>query len=184
SQTAALDIGLTSTGSVIVVTGTAIQAPFTGTTSGVALDLEDLVKKVPVGRDLTSVVLLAPGTTKGDTAFGNLASIGGSSVAENAYYLNGLNTTNFDNYLGSVEVPFDFYKSVEVKSGGYPAEFGRATGGIVNAVSKSGGNEFKAAVHLNYAPDWLRSDSKDLLNCGTDGVCQAYTNRAKDKSES
>jgi hypothetical protein len=50
-------------------------------------------------------------------------------------------------------VPFDFYKSIEVKTGGYPAEFGRATGGVINAVTKSGSNDFKFAVHGNFEPD-------------------------------
>lgn len=187
-QTAALAIALPEGGNEIIVTAAQVQAPFSGTTSGVAVDVAELVKTVPIGRDLTSVVMLAPGTTKGDTTFGNLASISGSSVAENAYYINGLNTTNFDNYLGSAEVPFDFYKSVEVKSGGYPAEFGRATGGIVNAVSKSGGNDFMAALHLNYAPEWARSYGKDLQTCETDDagavVCHDYTNRHAESDES
>ncbi len=192
-QTADLAIALPEGGAnEIVVTAAQVQRPFTGTTSGVNVDVEELVKTVPIGRDITSIALLAPGTTKGDTAFGNLASIGGSSVAENAYYLNGLNTTNFDNYLGSAEVPFDFYKTVEVKSGGYAAEFGRATGGIVNAVSKAGSNDFMAAVHLNYAPDWGRSDGKNLKTCSwvddTDyslgTTCVNSTNRAGDKNDS
>lgn len=189
SQTADLSIGLTTSGSEIIVTAAAIQAPFTGTTSGVSVDVEELAQRVPVGRDITNLMLLAPGTNRGESIFGgksaNFVSINGSSVAENAYYINGLNITNFDNYLGGAEVPFDFYKSVEVKSGGYPAEFGRATGGIVNAVSKSGGNDFKAALHLNWQPDWLRSANKDLLTYddATDTYIP-YTNRKHDYNES
>lgn len=188
SQTADLAIGLTTTGNVIVVTGAAIQTPFSGTTSGVTVDVEELASRVPVGRDVTNLMLLAPGTSRGESTFGgkaaNFVSINGSSVAENAYYINGLNITNFDNYLGGAEVPFDFYKSVEVKSGGYPAEFGRATGGIVNAVSKSGGNDFEAAIHLNWSPNFLRSNSKELLTCDDTGDCQPYTNRSADRNES
>jgi outer membrane receptor protein involved in Fe transport len=188
SQTADLAIGLTTTGNVIIVTGAQIQAPFTGTTSGVTVDVEELASRVPIGRDITNLMLLAPGTSRGESTFGgkaaNFVSIGGSSVAENAYYINGLNITNFDNYLGGAEVPFDFYKSVEVKSGGYPAEFGRATGGIVNAVSKSGGNDFEAAIHLNWQPNFLRNNSKDLLTCDEDGTCEPYTNREHDRNES
>jgi len=189
SQTADLSIGLTTTGSEIIVTAATIQAPFTGTTSGVTVDVSELASRVPVGRDITNLMLLAPGTNRGESVFGgksaNFVSINGSSVAENAYYINGLNITNFDNYLGGAEVPFDFYKSVEVKSGGYPAEFGRATGGIVNAVSKSGSNEFQAGLHLNWQPDWLRSANKDMLTCSAStGECQPYTNRRYDYNES
>jgi len=164
SQTTDLNIDLTTTGNEIVVSAATIVSDFAGTNTGLVVDLDELVKHVPLARDLTSVILLAPGTTQGDSTFGNLASIGGSSVAENAYYLNGLNITNFDNYLGSARVPFEFYSSVDVKSGGYSAEFGRATGGIVNAVSKSGSNEFTAAMHLNWEPNFLREQGKDVFD--------------------
>lgn len=164
SQATSVDAVVTGSDE-IVVTGSRFKRDFASTTQGLNLDVAELVKNNPVGRDLTSLVLLAPGTSRGDAAFGNLASIGGSSVAENAYYVNGLNTTNFDNYLGSAEVPFDFYRTVEVKSGGYPAEYGRATGGIINATTKSGSNDFMAAVHLNWSPNFLRSRGKDLIVC-------------------
>lgn len=188
SQTADLAIGLTTTGNAIIVTASTIQSAFSGTTSGVSVDVEDLVRRVPIGRDITNLMLLAPGTSRGESTFGgksaNFVSINGSSVAENAYYINGLNITNFDNYLGGADVPFDFYKSVEIKSGGYAAEFGRATGGIVNTVSKAGGNEFEAAMHLNWSPNFLRSHTPDLYTCDADGACDTYTNRHYDRSES
>lgn len=183
SQAASLDVTLASGGDEIVVTGSTVVADFQGTTTGVSIDVSELVKTTPIGRDLTSLILLAPGTSQGDDGFGNLASVGGSSVAENAYYINGLNITNFDNYLGSGRVPFEFYRSVEVKSGGYPAEYGRATGGIINAVSKSGSNDFMAAMHVNYSPDFLRSNSKNLLSCDNTG-CTNLTNRGKDTRSS
>lgn len=194
SQSSDVSIGLTTTGNEIIVTGAAIVSDFAGNTTGINVDVAELVKTVPVSRDLTSVVLLAPGTSRGDSAFGNLASIGGASVAENAYYINGLNITNFDNYLGSAEVPFDFYRTVEVKSSGYPAEFGRATGGIINATTKSGSNEFTAAAHLYWSPNFLRSGGDDLLNCNytapqtptnpTPPVnCTPSTNRTLDRAE-
>ncbi|MEQ8177981.1 MAG: TonB-dependent receptor [Amphiplicatus sp.] len=161
-----------SSGDEVVVTGTRQNFDFANTTTGVNIDVEDLAKNIPVGRDLSSLTLLAPGTARGDTAFGdgNLTSVGGGSVAENAYYLNGLNITDFNNYLGSSVVPFEFYKSVEVKTGGYPAEFGRATGGVINAVTKSGTNDFFAAIHLNWEPDALRSDAPDTIADGTTGA--------------
>ncbi len=61
-------------------------------------------------------------------------------MAENSYQVNGLNLTNFRNGLGSSFVPFEFMEEVQVKTGGYEAEFGRATGGVINMVTKSGSN--------------------------------------------
>ncbi|MBU2379493.1 MAG: TonB-dependent receptor [Alphaproteobacteria bacterium] len=145
----------------IVVTGARQSLAFAETTTGLVVDLEELVKTVPIARSITAVTLLAPSTVQGDSAFGNVPSVGGSSVAENAFYVNGLNITNFDNYIGGSLVPFDFYRSVEIKTGGYPAEFGRATGGIINAVTKSGSNDFTFALRGNWTPDGLRNQSPD-----------------------
>jgi len=150
--------------SEIVVTAGRVQiVDFERNTTGAVLEIGDLATRVPVARDITSVVLLAPGTTQGDSAFGNLPNISGASVAENAYYVNGLNITEFREGLGAVVIPFEFYQTVEVKSGGYAAEFGRATGGIVNAVTKSGSNEFHAGVLVNYEPQFLKSDARDTV---------------------
>ncbi len=150
----------------VVVTATANpQVDFAQTTIGSVIDVETLVKQVPIARNVTALTLLAPSAVPGDPAFSGQgqgqASIGGSSVGENVFYVNGLNITNFINGIGGAVVPFDFYKSVEVKTGGYSAEFGRATGGVINAVSKSGTNDFMFALHGNYAPNSLRETSPD-----------------------
>ena len=92
--------------------------------TGINVDVEDLYTRTPQFRSLNSIVLLAPGTSEGDSAFSGLASINGSSSGENQYYVNGLNITNFRNFLGYSTVPFEFYESVDVKTGGYQAEFG------------------------------------------------------------
>lgn len=153
----------------IVVVGTRPALDFAQNTTGLTVDVAELVKRVPLGRSVTSVALLAPRVISGDSNIPGAASspsLGGSSVAENAFYVNGLNITNFNTYVGGAEVPFDFYRSIDIKTGGYPAEFGRATGGIVNAVTKSGTNEFMFALHGNYAPNSLRENSPNIRNLG------------------
>ncbi len=123
----------------------------------------EFLSRIPVPRDLASVALLAPGTTKGDSDFGNHASFGGASVGENAYYVNGLNVTNFRNGLGGSELPFEMYESFEVKTGGYSAEFGRSTGGVINARTKSGSNEFKGGASTYFEPASLRAGRPDVV---------------------
>ena len=147
----------------IAVSGSAISlVDVTSSNTGIVVD-SLTIEKVPVPRDLTGVALLAPGTTKGDSAFGNLPSIGGASVAENAYFVNGLNLTNFRTGVGSSNPPFEMYESFEVKTGGYSAEFGRAMGGVINAKTKSGTNEFKWGVNAQWEPDSLREDKPSQL---------------------
>ena len=148
-------------------TATSLMPAATGET-GLNISLEEL-SQVPVNRNIEAVALLAPGTVAGDTAFGDdktLVSFGGASVAENVYYIDGLNVTNFRNGLGGASVPFEFYDQFQIKTGGYGAEFGRSTGGVLNAVTKRGTNEWEYGV-VSYAdtniaqgtsPNTLRAD--------------------------
>jgi Carboxypeptidase regulatory-like domain/TonB-dependent Receptor Plug Domain len=169
-------LATTTDGDEIVVTaGRAEVVDFERTTTGQVLDIGELATRVPIARDITSVVQLAPGTTLGDSAFGNsvgstgsLPNIAGASVGENIYYINGLNVTNFRTGLGAADLPFEFYQTVEVKTGGYPAEFGRGTGGVINAVTKTGSNQFHGGVTFTYEPDALTSDAPNTIAADND----------------
>ncbi|MFT4048004.1 MAG: hypothetical protein QM661_15115 [Solimonas sp.] len=141
----------------VVVTGSAFTPiDIQSVETAVNFSAEELAK-LAVARNVTAIALLAPGTVKGDTAFGNLASFNGSSVAENVYYFNGFNITNFRNGLGFSGVPYEFFGSFQVKTSGYGAEFGRSTGGVVNAVSKRGGDTFEGGVNAYWEPAALRA---------------------------
>lgn len=147
---------------VIEVRGNSIAAiDTTSSESGLVVDTMTL-ERIPVPRNLSAIAMLAPGTSRGDSGFGDLVSFGGSSVAENATYINGLNVTNFRTGLGYSDVPWEMYQTFEVKTGGYSAEFGRATGGVINAKTKSGTNEFKAGATVRWAPDSLREIRPDV----------------------
>ncbi|TGX52266.1 TonB-dependent receptor [Sphingomonas gei] len=155
-------------GEEIVVRGArVVTADFNDTTTGSVIDLAEIDRRVPVARSLQEVALLSPGVTRGASGangtFANQITISGAAFTENAYFVNGLNITNFRMGLSPVEVPYDFYKTVEVKTGGMPAEFGRATGGVINAVTKSGSNEFHASVMGTIEPEGLRSTSPDTV---------------------
>lgn len=154
-------------GDIVVVGSRQRVSDFSNETTGAVIDLESTDKRVPVARSLQQVILMAPGTIQGTGnggAFRNEVSISGSAFTENAYYVNGLNITNFRMGSRPVEVPYDFYQTVEVKTGGYPAEFGRATGGVVNAITKSGSNEYHASVLGSWSPDDLRSTSPNTYD--------------------
>lgn len=155
----------------IAITGSAISSIDTSSAE-TALNIGAVeLARIPVPRDVTSVALLAPGTTRGDSRLGG-ASFGGSSVAENSMYINGLNVTNFRNGLGFSNVPYDFYETFQVKTGGYSAEFGRSTGGVVNAVTKSGSNEFAMGGSIYLQPEALRETSPSVR--ANDGSWYTY----------
>ncbi len=158
----------------ITVTSEAPLIDVSSTVSGVNVSMDDLTDRVPVSRDVTQVALLAPGTAPGDEAFNTalsaytpgqrLTSIGGGSVAENNYIINGLNVSNFRNGVGGSNVPFEFVKEVQVKTGGYEAEFGRSTGGVLNMISRSGSNAFHGGANVYYEPESLQEQSPDYYD--------------------
>ncbi len=129
------------------------------------------IRHIPVATNTTAVALLAPGTVRGDSRFGNLASFGGSSVAENQYYVNGFNVTNTFNNLSFTQVPFEAISEQQVKTGGYGAEFGRSTGGVINQIIKRGTNEFHAGAALQWSPESLQSSSDNFYQ--HDGVLRS-----------
>ena len=138
--------------------------------------------RIPVARDTTSVALLAPGTVRGDAAFGNLASFGGASVAENQYFVNGFNITNTFRNLNFSKVPFEAIAETQVKTGGYGAEFGRSLGGVVNQVTKRGTNEFKGGASVYWNPktategNFVKTNGAIAENNSQDGASSWQTN--------
>ncbi len=132
--------------------------------------------RLPVDQTLSSVALLAPGVVASGASFGGL-SFGGSSVAENAVYINGLNVTDSYRRQGFSSVPFAFYQEFQVKTGGYSAEFGRTTGGVINAVTRSGDNEFRGGVQVTMEPAAWASAKEDHFH--SDGTVdeRSYTSR-------
>ena len=146
---------------VVVVGVRRAVSEFDATTTGLTVNVEELSRNVPIARDAGAVALLAPGVTASDGAFGNIPTIGGASAGENTYFINGLNITKFRDFTGSSTVPFEFYQTLETKTGGYSSEFGRGTGGVLNGTTKSGGNEWEFGITGYWQPDSLTDDSPD-----------------------
>ena len=122
----------------------------------------EMLNRLPVPRSVTAAALLAPGTVAADSRYGNTASFGGASAAENQYYLNGFPVTNALTGLGFTELPFGAIDQEQVITGGYGAEYGRSTGGVVNIVSKSGSNDWKAGAQVIWAPRRLQDSPRDI----------------------
>src|SRR5258706_259952 len=79
----------------------------------------------------------------------------GATSAEKQYVVEGLNTTDTGFGVLSSNLPNEFIQETEVITGGYNAEFGRATGAIVNVVTKTGSNQFHGSVFGHLQPQAL-----------------------------
>ncbi|MGJ4728571.1 TonB-dependent receptor [Luteimonas sp. SDU101] len=119
------------------------------------------IARMPVEQSLSSVALLAPGVIAGATSNVSGLSFGGSSVAENSVFINGLNVTDFYKRHSFSTAPFDFFQEFQVKTGGYSVEFGRATGGVINAVTRRGSNELQGGATITFEPAAWASDRED-----------------------
>lgn len=115
-----------------------------GTTNVGTTLTPEVVQNIPTGRNYEGVLALTPGARGDYTGMG----FSGSTGLENSYLIDGVNTTGA--YLGSVtaNLPIDFAQEVQVLSGGYNAEWGRATGGLVNIITKTGSNEFHGSAWM------------------------------------
>ncbi|MEW6338771.1 MAG: TonB-dependent receptor [Acidobacteriota bacterium] len=134
----------------VVVSGAAPTIDVKSTEVGANVT-SDFFLNLPTARNYASVALIAPGTNTDDAG----TTVYGSSGAENAYYIDGVNTTGIELAQQGKQLNFEFIQEVQVKTGGYQAEFGRSTGGMINVITKSGGNEFHGDVFAYY-------DSADL----------------------
>lgn len=108
------------------------------TTSGGTLDSSDY-SALPSDRDYKSMIAVLPGVNV--SYYGDAANVSGSTGAENVYYIDGVNVTSGLDAATGTSLPHNFIREVEVKAGGYEAEYGSALGGVINAVTYSGTNE-------------------------------------------
>ena len=152
-KTATVRLGATATASFVlepaateqvVVTGAVPLIDVTSTTTGTDYTSE-VISHLPVSRNYADIVRSNPGvsTDKGLTEGRSLAlTIYGATSAENQWIIDGVNTTNVYKGVQGKAINNEFVQEVEVKTGGYSVEYGRALGGVINVITKSGGNAF------------------------------------------
>ncbi|MBS0199218.1 MAG: TonB-dependent receptor [Proteobacteria bacterium] len=164
----------------VVVTSSAHRIDTTTTNNGVTLTAREL-KTLPIANDVNSVIQLTPGVTRNTNGqYGSTPQIGGSGASENAYYVNGFPVTNILTQVGAAELPFGAIDNMQVLTGGYGAEFGRSTGGVVNITTKSGGNTWHVGGKYSLVPGGLRGNPANTVypdtgaNPATDGTLQYW----------
>ncbi len=153
----------------LVVTGEAPVVDSTTAESGTNIR-QEVAQKLPVGRNYSSVVAIQPGvaTDQSETQgrggstnpTGGGWTIYGATSVENSYLVDGVNTTNVIKGFQGKALSQEFIEEVQVKSSGYEAEYGRSTGGVINVVTKSGGNDFHGDAFGYFTTKGLTADYK------------------------
>ena len=163
----------------VKVTGRRSRIDVSNTNSGATFTARELAK-LPITPSVASVIQLAPNTTRGDSRYGdgNAPSFGGSAASENAFYINGFPVTNVLFQVGASELPFGSIAQAQVLTGGFGAEFGRSTGGVINIQTKSGSNNWEVGGSISTEPDSLRASPRNIyypeVGAATDNQLYLY----------
>lgn len=148
---AGADLRLSAVAEAITVTA---SAPAVLETTEVQTNYrQETIDELPVGRDVTSVALLAPGTTNNGPR--GAMQISGSFASDNLIMVNGAIIQ--ENLRGQADPLFieDALQETTILTGAVSAEYGRFTGGVVSSITKSGGNEFSGSLRDNFSsPEW------------------------------
>ena len=149
---------------------------------------DEEIEKMPRGRDFTTLASQAAGVNAqrksgynsltGDTGI----SVDGSSGAENRVVVDGVETT--DTWIGvpGLYVVTDFVEEMQVKSSGYSAEYGGSTGGVLNAITKTGTNTWHGDALLYWSGDALDAGPRASLRLDpTDATVAEYVTYPEDQ---
>ena len=109
--------------------------------------------RLPIGRSAEAIALLSPGVVAGSGYFGNVITVAGAGATENAYYVNGYNTTALYDYAGSAyQLPYGAIDQQETIIGGYDARYGRSDGGVINQIGKRGTSQWHFGAQALWEP--------------------------------
>jgi outer membrane receptor protein involved in Fe transport len=132
------------------------EAPTVLTTPTIGVNLKhEEVEALASRRDLEGIANIAPSVTESTAVNAGQLNINGAFGYDNAFMINGVDVN--DNLFGSAQNVFieDAIQETQVLTSGISAEYGRFSGGVVNAITKSGGNLFSGSLRLNLNnPTW------------------------------
>ena len=134
----------------------------------------DLLGKLPTSRTITSAVILSPGLNQNGP---NGITISGAQSTENLYTVNGVVVT--DNVRQSAYNLFieDAIQETTTTTSSVSAEYGRFTGGVINTITKSGGNTFSGSLRATLTNDSWQSTSAYRTSTGVNPQEGTFVNK-------
>jgi hypothetical protein len=157
---AKLEVGQVS--ETVVVNADAVMVDTTSSSSAINVD-KSFFDLIPKGRSFYDLIGIAPGARNEAKAGGY--EVDGASGSENTYYLDGMEVTSIQTGVLSAQnkVPVEMVQQVQVKNGVMEAQYGGALGGVVNAVGRSGSNEFHGEVGFYFDNSAMKARPRPTL---------------------
>jgi hypothetical protein len=134
-------LGTAAIQETLVVTGESPLVDVRSTTVSNTVDAT-VVREIPVSRRFTDLLNTMPGVQSGLYTFSPINAVYGSKVTDNVYQVDGINFVDPNVSAPITDVAYDDIAEVQVSTSGQSAEFGSASGGVFNFITKSGSNDF------------------------------------------
>jgi hypothetical protein len=143
-RTVTLDqvLGAATVAEEVTVTGEAPTVDVRSTAVASTVDAT-VIQQIPVARRFTDLLNTMPGVQNGLYTFSPINAVYGSKVTDNVYQVDGINFVDPNVSAPITDVAYDDIAEVQVSTSGQTAEFGSASGGVFNFVTKSGTNEYR-----------------------------------------
>jgi outer membrane receptor protein involved in Fe transport len=166
SKTSTISVQLRPQGAtetVTVTAGSGAGIDVTQNTTGTNVSTEQF-SNFPTQRTVQSLYSIAPTVTRSglrdSSGRERDPSVAGSSGPENNYILDGVTVTDPAFGGSGANLPFEFVQEIEIKTGAYGADIGKATGGVFNVITKSGTNEFHGDAYAYFVGEGLVREVK------------------------
>jgi hypothetical protein len=160
------------------------QIDLTSTTLAHNITSEE-IDRMPKARTFQQLALAAPGVNGLNGANNSVEGgiqVNGASAAENVYTIDGVTTNSPIEGQSRQDTVFEYLQEVQVKTAGIQAEYGGALGGVISAVTRSGGNTFRGEGHYYYLGNGLAAAPVQRLVLNPlDNSSVSYFNEAKQK---
>ena len=148
------------------------------TSTAVSTNVSAQIHESLPGRSFDSLIITAPGARLEAKSGG--VSIDGASGSENSYIIDGVEVTDIQEGLLTPQsrIPKEWVAETQVKSSGVDAQYGGAIGGVISAITKSGGNNFHGQLSLFASTDSLLAGPRPTLrlNPFDDDVAEYFRN--------
>src|SRR6267378_6866634 len=150
-KTTPVTMSLAIAGQTANVSVSTTETPIDPTDNKIQTNVTAAVAELlPKGVNFTSLLKVSPATRQEPLSGG--FQIDGASGSENTFIIDGQEVTNFRTGVlnNNNNIPFQFVQEIQVKTNGFEAQFGGATGGVINVVTKSGSNDFHGEFGMQF----------------------------------
>lgn len=151
------EMALSEFAETVTVTADRLVVDTTKSTVDMTVDWE-FMDNLPVNRNFQTIMQFAPSVRPGNNPY-----VAGGANSSNVYMIDGVDTGDPRTQTWGTALNFDAIAEIQLQTAGFAAEYGRATGGILNLVTKSGGNKF------SFTGRYVKQDADYSAKRGIDG---------------